>query len=102
MAKPTILFVVTDEWLSSEDSDNSSRLVGIFDSEQKAAEAVAAVDAHWEAFDGGSQEDEHFCGYFDYEGPLNAFTLPEYDETVGGEDDDEEEDELDDLDEDDE
>jgi phosphopantothenoylcysteine synthetase/decarboxylase len=93
------IFVVTDEWLTVQGTDRS-RLVGVYDTEEKAEGAIKRVIKHWETFDGGSQKNEHFIGYFEFDGPMNAVIIPEYEDAVG-EDDDEDEDDDDDDEEDD-
>jgi len=95
MAKPTkeaprpltAVFIVTDEWMGAETPEDGSRLVGVFDSEEKAQAAVDTVDAHWDAI--GEAED-HFCAFFEFSDPMNAITIPDYEPEEEDEDEEEE------------
>jgi hypothetical protein len=82
----TAVFIVTDEWMAAESPEDGSRLVGVFDSEEKAQAAVDAVDAHWETL---GEEEEHFCAFFEFSDPMNAITMPDYEPEEDEEDEEE-------------
>jgi len=92
---PVVLFIVTDEWNGSTSTEGRSRLVGVFSTEEKADQAVAAVDARWEAM---GESDEHFCSYYAFNGLPDVITMPDYDDEYGDDDDDDDEDEDEDDD----
>lgn len=82
------LFIVMDDWLTAS-TDDRSRLIGIFDSETKAQDAIDETYEHWETFDEGSQADDHHVGWFEYDEKINTSLLPDY---SGGEEEIDEDD----------